>query len=403
MTPLSLYIHIPFCARKCNYCDFVSFGGASKNLVHYINALCTEIKAAAVGKEYIIQTIYIGGGTPSILPVAHLRKLFAALKRKFNISPNAEITIEVNPNSATPQKLAAYKTLGINRLSIGVQSFDDATLKILGRPHTAAHAISTIKEARACGFQNISIDLIHSTPHTACHCAQGSFSPSSRAHSTSFRLCEECKRRSNPESVDHQLTDILQYLTHVSLYSLIIEPNTLLFEQTARKELIVPTETESLREQIRLETILKSGGFTKYEVSNFARSKQFQCRHNKVYWQGGEYLGFGLAAHSLFENNRFSNTENLDEYLRNPIISQSLKTPRTNADEINETIMLGLRLTGGVPIDALTNLGYDILTERKTEIADFINLKLLKSPRKTIAATAKGFNVLNKIIEALTL
>ena len=358
--PLSIYIHIPFCERKCAYCDFVSFDNKADLIDEYIDALCNEINYQTPA-----DTVFIGGGTPSLLSNAQLTKIFSKLKTK----PNAEVSIECNPNSITADKLLHYKNLGINRLSIGVQSFNNDTLKTLGRIHTSAQALKAIILAHDTGFQNINIDLIHSVP-------------------------------SSTKSAQLTITippDILKIVNHISAYSLIIEPNTPF--ETKYKPI---ADNISIAQQKQIEKILKTYGINKYEVSNFAKPG-YECRHNNAYWQPHthEYIGFGLAAHSLYNNQRYENTKSLTDYLNAKNIIQTKQIRDTN-DLIDEIIMLGLRTTRGIEFTALQTLGYDIRTQKYNEIQSMKNNKLIKTTDKNLVVTNKGFFVLNQIINALT-
>jgi len=341
MKPLSIYIHIPFCKHKCAYCDFVSFDNRTDKTSGYVDALCAEIKDAGIKTA---ETIFIGGGTPSLLTNTQMSKIFTYLPKA------SEITVEANPNSVTAAKLRHWFSLGINRISIGVQSFNDEVLKTLGRTHTAEQALKSIKLACECGFRNINIDLIHSVT-------------------------------TKPVQIP---SEVFKYITHVSAYCLIIEQG---------KPFKPIPESASLDQQKQIELILAINGFEKYEVSNFAR-KGFQCRHNLAYWQPQthEYIGFGLAAHSFINGKRISNTENLDAYLS--LRAERNNLPRTPGDLSAETIMLGLRTTRGVEVEYFKN--------KSAEIKFLKELKLVTECDGRIAATSKGFYVLNLIIEKLT-
>ena len=341
MKPLSIYIHIPFCEKKCAYCDFVSFDNKASEIDKYVDALCNEIKSAGIK---VAETVFIGGGTPSLLTNDQLSEIFK------NLPEADEITIEANPNSITIEKLQHWRTLGINRISIGVQSFDDTVLRTLGRIHTSEQAVSAVKLAYKCGFRNISIDLIHSVTNAAIKIP----------------------------------TEIFKYITHVSAYCLIIE---------AGKHFKPIPEQHSIRQQKQIELILGINGFEKYEVSNFARPG-FECRHNLAYWQPQthEYIGFGLAAHSFLGGRRFSNTSDFNKYLSGSF-QDSFPAVR-NEDLLTETIMLGLRTTRGVAVE--------FLKHKLAEIQFLESLKLIKRTGGCISATPKGFFVLNAIIEKLT-
>jgi oxygen-independent coproporphyrinogen-3 oxidase len=392
MKPLSAYIHIPFCKSKCAYCDFVSFAMSHVPEIKvddYINALTAEIerfKKALPAKHSPLSTIYIGGGTPTLLSGAQMAKIFRALRAAFQIAPDAEITVESNPGSVTLQKLRAFRRLGVNRISIGVQSFDDTVLKTLGRAHTAKQAMRAIQTARDAGFTNISIDLIHSVP-------------------------EKTGQNKNAVNTANAANYCgIEHVNHVSAYSLIIEPGTRMAALVARGELIPKTESESLAEQRAIEKILKSKGFKKYEVSNFAKNG-LTCRHNLAYWSPHthEYIGFGLAAHSLFCNKRFENTKEPGKYLSENERSKAKdvdaiggnRVNRTDRDIATELVMLGLRTVRGIAFSDLMRLGFDIKRERHREIEMLRAHRLVRVTETHIAATARGFCVLNQIIAKL--
>jgi oxygen-independent coproporphyrinogen-3 oxidase len=331
---LSLYIHIPFCEKRCGYCDFVSCCELHK-IDSYIETLCNEIASFPSPNEYTVKTIYIGGGTPSVLSPRQITAIFDAIKKTFIICGGAEISCECNPNSLSAEKLKCYKKLGINRISIGVQSFDGRILARLERLHTAAQAAEKIKEAGRY-FNNISCDLIVGVPNeTACEIP--------------------------PE--------VLDIIKHISVYSL-MRGDKIVCEKAIK---------------------FKLPAFHRYEVSNFAKSG-YECAHNKVYWHGGEYVGFGAAAHSLLGNIRYSNTDDIDEY----IAGRGFRTAahRRTPDEIRtEQIMLGLRTTDGISYESVSD---------KTEQIEFLQRqKLIKIKNGRIIATAKGFRLLNQIIYKL--
>lgn len=353
----SIYVHIPFCKRKCYYCDFVSFDNRPNDIAKYVSALCKELESA---KQESAGTIFIGGGTPSILTNAQISKIFKHLPKA------AEVTIETNPNSVTKAKLLHWLSLGINRISIGVQSFDPAVLKTLGRIHTVKQAIDAIKLAHECGFRNINLDIIHSVTNA-------------------------------PVKIP---PDIFKYLTHVSAYALIIEPNT----PFARTHLLTPagqvdpnrviSDDESIKQQKQIELQLGFNGFEKYEVSNFARPG-FECKHNLAYWrpQTHEYVGFGLGAHSYINDTRYSNTTDFDKYVSGHFLEEKSKKICNLDDLLVESIMLGLRTTHGVEAQ--------LLSHKQSELRMLKDLKLVKEDNGRISATGKGFLLLNQIIEKL--
>lgn len=291
---LSLYVHIPFCKRKCIYCDFLSFGGCSEmEQSEYIKALCKEIAAyQSIAKEYIIKTIFIGGGTPSYINPNWIAQILNQIKEVFVVDSNAEITMEGNPDSLTEEHLAVYKNAGINRLSIGLQSTNDSMLKTLNRVHDYEQFLVAFKTARKMGFSNINIDLMSGLPG---------------------------------ENIDSYRDTVLKVLElkpeHISAYSLIVEEGTALQERTDLLDLL-PKEEEDREQYAITKELLQKEGYVRYEISNYAK-KGYECRHNIVYWTGGEYLGLGLGAASymkvVLENGkqetiRFHGMENMQEY-----------------------------------------------------------------------------------------
>lgn len=293
--PLSIYIHIPFCKSKCLYCDFLSFGGCrQEEQVQYVNALCKEITSyEEMAKTYRVDTIFIGGGTPSFLDVDLLEKILICVRQTFTVEESAEITIEGNPDSLTEDKLKAYHRMGINRLSIGLQSANDDMLRVLNRVHNYDQFVAAFRAARQAGFNNINVDVMSGLPGET---------------EDSYIRTLECVAKLQPE--------------HISAYSLIVEDETPLAENEKLLALL-PTEEEDRKLYARTKELLKNSGYERYEISNYARTG-YACRHNLVYWTGGEYLGVGLGASSYLtvdmdnakqEKIRFHGTENMEEYI----------------------------------------------------------------------------------------
>lgn len=292
---LELYIHIPFCVKKCQYCDFLSFPAGEDVHNAYVDALLREI--AYYGPrcfEYTVTTIYIGGGTPSWLREEAVEAVMKAVRRCFVVSPYAEISIECNPGTLTERKFAVYREAGINRLSIGMQSTDDVQLKHLGRIHTFDQFLRTYETARAWGFENINVDLMNALPH---------------------QTVEDCVR-----SVQQVINLGPE---HISVYTLMIEKGTPFYDlykfdavkqHAGMKPVALPSEDDLYRMTKVTEQILKGAGYVHYEVSNFAR-RGYECRHNIGYWERDNYLGLGLGAASLMENIRYSNTRELYAYI----------------------------------------------------------------------------------------
>ncbi|MCI9136779.1 MAG: oxygen-independent coproporphyrinogen III oxidase [Lachnospiraceae bacterium] len=331
---LELYLHIPFCIKKCNYCDFLSMPAEEEIRRHYINMLLREIrKSAEVCREYRIISVFLGGGTPSMLEGRQTTELIKAVKQNFDLSPEAEITIECNPGTLTRQKLSDYWDVGINRLSIGLQSAIDSELKLLGRIHTFEQFLENFKFAREIGFQNINVDLIFGIPGQT------------------------------KENWSHTLQKVLGLgPEHISAYSLIIEEGTPFYERYGEDEIrreqgkspkhLPEEETERDMYQMTGQ-ILKDKGYQRYEISNYARPG-LECRHNTGYWQGTPYLGLGLGSASLMKHKRFSNSTVLEEYLKGNFqnLGQILNTNTapclSRKQQMEEFMFLGLRMMEGV-------------------------------------------------------
>lgn len=358
---MSIYLHFPFCLRKCRYCDFLSFPADDSVREAYIKRLCDEIsfrkKTGTFTErpaitEAVIDTIFFGGGTPSIMSAEQLGAVMDTLHKEFNIAPDAEITIECNPKTADYGKLKAFRTMGINRLSIGLQSMNNKELETLGRIHTAEEFLQTYEDARKAGFDNINIDLMSALP------------------GQTLAAYEDTVRKAAALSPEH-----------ISAYSLIIEPGTPFWDfygegkendsiseaaslqndmPCASKERILTNnynrtsdilplpDEDTEREMYYLtKTVLKDYGYERYEISNYAR-QGYECRHNLTYWRRGNYLGLGLGASSMIDNIRFKNTESLDKYMHDFTHEDIQKLQYE--EMIEETIFLGLRCMSGISV-----------------------------------------------------
>lgn len=315
--PLELYVHIPFCVRKCQYCDFLSGPSDEETKDRYIEALLKEIRAAEHTEDYEIVSVFIGGGTPSALKAEAIASIMRTLQEKFFFCEDAEVTIEANPGTVDPEKLTIYRNVGINRLSLGLQSTDAEELKLLGRIHSYEEFLKSYEWAREAGFSNINIDLMFGIP--------GQTGEAWRQHL--YQVAEL-----NPE--------------HISAYSLIIEEGTPFAEQN----LDLPDEDTEYQMYEDTAEILERYGYRQYEISNYAK-QGYMCRHNAGYWQRLEYLGFGLGASSLYGGMRFSNTHQMREYLkesRNPDQIRKDVTVLSRNEQIEEFMFLGLRMTEGI-------------------------------------------------------
>lgn len=336
---IGIYIHIPFCRQKCYYCDFLSFCNEEEKIEKYIKCLVKEIKKAGsenkllsengIEEKYLVKTIYIGGGTPSILDKRYVGQIINTIKNNFQISKKREISIEINPGTIDKEKLEYYKKIGINRLSFGLQTTKNKLLKEIGRIHTYREFEKAYKLARNIGFKNINIDLLIGLPKQKIEDVKDSLKKIASL---------------NPE--------------HISVYSLILEENTKLFEMIQRKEKILPEDEEERQMYWFVRGYLKKNDYNHYEISNFSK-KGYECKHNIDCWNQKEYLGFGVGASSFLNDVRFSNTNKLEIYMNN--IDNENYSKNINLDEklslsskMDEYMILGLRKLEGVSIKKFT-------------------------------------------------
>lgn len=319
---LGLYIHIPFCVKKCAYCDFLSWKGSDEEREAYVQALEKEISSySEFAKDYRVSTVFFGGGTPSVLEGEQTERILKKIRDTFRVEKDAEITLEMNPGTAQKEKLLLYRELGINRLSIGLQSVKNENLKLLGRIHTYGDFLDSYRMAREAGFDNISADLISSLPG---------------------QTLEEWKEE----------LEILQEtpLEHISVYQLIIEKGTEFYEKYGEHEELLPDEETSREIYLWTGKYLKEHGFEQYEISNYARPSR-KSRHNLRYWERKDYLGLGLGAASMVHYIRMSNTRDWEKYIEG---SQNPKRLREEVEfleeprQMEEFMFLGLRKTEGV-------------------------------------------------------
>ncbi len=320
---LGIYVHIPFCARKCEYCDFLSISADRKEWRIYVDALLEEIRQGEnenniVASDYEVATIFFGGGTPSILPGEWINEIMRQIESSFYIREGAEITIECNPESIRKEKLMQYKEAGINRLSIGLQSTDNKELKILGRIHSYEKFLEGYEMARDCGFTNINIDLMSALPNQSL---------------VSWKETLDKVIQLSPE--------------HISAYSLIIEEGTPFYEK--KEELELPMEEDEREMYYETEKKLKAFGYNRYEISNYAK-EGFECKHNIGYWKRKNYLGFGAGAASCMEERRFNNRSIIDEYCKG-IFAKENSEYLSIKEQMEEFMFLGLRLMEGIEIE----------------------------------------------------
>ena len=365
---MEIYIHIPFCAKKCEYCDFLSGPAGGKEQRAYVQALLKEIRAAEEGQGRSVSSIFIGGGTPSLLKEDLLGSILNEIYKKFNLEPEAEISIEVNPGTVSLKKLEAYRRMGINRLSIGLQSTDDRELKTLGRLHNYAQFLETYQAAGNAGFDNINIDLMSALPDQTYE-----------GWVTNLRRTAELSP------------------AHISAYSLIIEEGT----PFALRELNLPDEETEYRMYEDTAAILKEYGYEQYEISNYAK-KGKRCRHNVGYWTRCDYLGFGLGAASLWGNKRFSNTADMEEYLKNSAFPERIRLMEpvlSREDEMAEFMFLGLRMTEGVSEAAFRQeFGVEMREIYGEVLKKYTDIELLEEKDGRIFLTRKGIHVSNSVM-----
>lgn len=395
---LELYIHIPFCMKKCAYCDFLSGPAPRETIDRYVTALVAEIRQyQKLAENYRVTTIFFGGGTPSILSGGQMKEIFDALRDVFEIQADAEITMEANPGTVTKENLQAYRACGINRISFGLQSVDDKELKLLGRVHTMRQFEESYDLARKAGFQNINVDLISAIPGQTV---------------ASWEHTLDTVIRMNPE--------------HISAYSLIIEEGTPFYEiygENAKEEQdsrcekcladdgkqmdigknfpkLPDEEAERCMYELTAEK-LEAAGYLQYEVSNYAKPG-YACRHNKGYWQRVEYLGIGTGAASLIENERYQHISDTDLYIRAngklDQIEEEKETLDWNA-QVEETMFLGLRMKEGVNKQKFRERYHREIQEVYGEVLEKLKEEgLLREEEERICLTKRGNDLSNYVL-----
>lgn len=368
MKEVQVYIHIPFCEKKCKYCNFVSYCVNDNIITQYVDKLLDEIKFK-LSKEILVTSIYFGGGTPSLIDAELIEKILNQIKSCASISYKCEISIECNPNSATKEKLSKYYSYGFNRISFGAQTFDDDLLKKIGRVHTSDQIREAIKNCNEVGFRNISLDLIIGLPGQTLEQVAYDVDTAGRLN-----------------------------IQHVSCYSLILEEDTPLFYEVENKSCVLPDEDDVVKMYDYVYKELPGYGFYMYEVSNFAL-QGFECRHNIGYWHFKEYIGFGVAAHSYFNNFRKYNLDSLEDYILLPFDKIETSEYVDINKSADEYIMLALRTKWGVNIRYFKEkFGKDLLLEKSKQIKNLVELNLINVGEERITVSDKGFHVLNKII-----
>ena len=385
MKEVGIYVHIPFCKHKCYYCDFISFADKNSLIDEYIKWLKYEIKEVGQGNRLdyenklddlvFVKTIYIGGGTPSFIESKYITEILKTIKENFVVDEDAEITMEMNPGTVNENKLKDYYNCGINRLSIGLQETNNALLKEIGRIHTYEDFKNTYSLVRNVGFKNINVDLMLGLPNQSILDLENSINKIINL---------------NPE--------------HISVYSLILEENTVLKNKVDQSILTLPEDEMERKMYYTVKNMLENNGYIHYEISNFAK-KGFESKHNLDCWNQKEYMGFGAAAHSYTNNFRFSNIENIEEYINNFKNNKEednliFHEKQNRESKMKEYMMLGLRKIEGVNIQQFKNKFVEnpIFIFRK-EIEKLVNEELLEVDGNFIKLTKKGLDLANLVWE----
>ena len=365
---IGLYLHIPFCRKKCAYCDFCSYVGRESDMTAYVDRLIAEMQTKPCNR--VVDTVYFGGGTPSLLPARELARLMDAVRHHYTVSEDAEITCEVNPCTVDREKLAALRAMGVNRVSIGVQSLSDRALRALSRIHTASEAIVAYRTAREVGFDNLSLDLMLGLPG---------------------------------ETEDELFDTVRGFIglapEHISAYALQLEEGTPLAASPLRKT--VPDEDATADRMERVSDMLSDAGYRRYEISNYARAG-YESRHNLGYWHRREYIGLGVAAYSYLEGKRFGAPRDLDGYLAGRPLEKVDFEVLSPADREAEHVMLSLRLAEGIDRAAY-------FAEHGRDPHRFFAPVLSRYPDafsvsdRAIALTPRGMSVSNSLIAEMLL
>ena len=389
MKQIGMYIHIPFCKQKCKYCDFISFSYDCNKVQEYFTYLLQEIEEKS--NEIVLQkdsennqvqkikdlveinTIYIGGGTPSIVSEKYIEQILTQIRKNYKIADNAEITIEINPGTVNEEKLKKYLQIGINRISIGLQSANDKLLEMLGRIHTYEEFTEVYKLAREVGFKNINVDLMIGLP-------------------TQKQI-----------DVKNTLKNIIEMNPeHISVYSLIVEENTQMYDLIEQGKLKLPTEKTERNMYWNVKNVLEENGYIHYEISNFSKENK-QSKHNLNCWNQEDYLGFGIAAHSYFNGIRYSNIDNLKQYIENykndsSIYNVITHENQTKEDMMKEYMLLGLRKINGISISKFKEkFTENPLYIYRNELNKLVQKNLIEIDGNTIKLTNKGLDLANTV------
>ena len=382
---VGIYVHIPFCKQKCKYCDFKSYVGKENKIKNYIKWLVYEIKGIGEGNRLdyennlddlaVIDTIYIGGGTPSFIESKYIKDIMDTIKKNYTLAENVEVTIEVNPGTVTEEKLLDYKNAGINRLSIGLQSCKKELLEELGRIHNYEEFENTYKLARKIGFKNINVDLMIGLPNQTIKDIEESLN----------RL-----RKLEPE--------------HISVYSLIVEEETPLFKEIQNETLKLPSDEIEREMYWYVKKELENRGYIHYEISNFAKPG-FESKHNMNCWKQQEYIGVGVAAHSYTNGVRFSNVDTIEEYISNYENGKEednliFHEKQNKKSMMKEYMMLGLRKIEGIKIqDFKSKFAENPIFIYRKELEKLVKEELIEIDGDVVKLTKKGLDLANLVWE----
>lgn len=369
--PIGLYVHIPFCIRKCNYCDFCSYSDIEPRIKEgYISRLTEEILSYKREEKLAVDTIFFGGGTPSLLAPDEFFKICDAIEETFDIVEDAEFTIEANPKTVSPEKLSAYVSRGVNRISLGVQSIHDNELKILGRIHNCEDFFEAYNLVLNSGIKNISVDVMYGIP-------------------------EQTK-----DSFEKTLRKIVSMNPrHISVYGLILEEGTHFYKR--REELNFPSEDDECDMYYLAASLLSEAGYSHYEISNYAKPG-FESRHNMKYWKMSDFIGVGVTAYSFFEGKRYGNLCDISEYISSDLKQYTKEESLNSADLAFEYAMLGLRTAGGISLEEYKTLfNTDFLSKNREKIDTYVRGGYMTLIGDCISLTEKGFYVSNTILADL--
>ena len=367
-----VYIHFPFCNSKCNYCDFYTLTNQEANINDFINYLCKEIELTAKGNNlnWEIDTLFIGGGTPSLLSTNQLDKIYKTLNKNFDLSCLNEFTIEANPGEFSIDKMKQFKSIGINRISLGFQSLDDTILKLLSRWHLAKDCIESYNNARKVGFENINIDMLFGVPNQTTR------------------------------QWEKDLTTIINLdPEHVSAYSLIVEKKTPLYDEVNSKKIIMPHEKTEIEMYSYTMDVLNQDSYLQYEISSYSKENK-KCNHNLHYWKRDPYLAFGPSAHGFNNKKRYWNIQTLTEYIRklddNKLPIENFETLK-DEDVFNELILNGLRTSNGLNLTYIQNkFNKRTFKLLSSKIIDWGNH--LEKNDNNLKLTKKGYFIADEII-----